>query len=182
MWWAHLGAGQKKVRNEGRGTQRKEKKDEIWYYSQVAKVRLWTESAVSHRLTTNNNKLTYDWCIRWCRHVANYSFSNLLEHMCMYARVYKEFKITIAVCGSLAVRSRSEAPSSPSLACYVQWSSFLFGRGFKSRVNQYILNKKERYIKFSFKLRILHLNIVKEYIVIYYHQCVMVDRSCCGDR
>ena len=45
-----------------------------------------------------------------------------------------------------------------------------------------ILNKKERYIKFSLKLRICHLNIVKEYIVICNHQCFMVDMSCRGDR
>ena len=46
-----------------------------------------------------------------------------------------------------------------------------------------ILNKKkERYIKFSLKLRIFHLNIVKECIVIYNHRCFMVDMSCRGDR
>ena len=46
----------------------------------------------------------------------------------------------------------------------------------------YILNKKERYIKFSFKLRVFHLNIVKECIVIFNHQCSMVATSCRGDR
>ena len=46
----------------------------------------------------------------------------------------------------------------------------------------YILNKKERYIKFSLKLRIFHLNIVMECIVIYNHQCFVVDMSCRGDR
>ena len=46
----------------------------------------------------------------------------------------------------------------------------------------YILNKKERYIKFSLILRILHLKIVKECIVIYNKQCFMVDMSCSGDR
>ena len=42
--------------------------------------------------------------------------------------------------------------------------------------------KKERYIKFSLKLRIFNLNIVTECIVIYNHQCFMVDMSCRGDR
>ena len=42
--------------------------------------------------------------------------------------------------------------------------------------------KKESYIKFSLKLRIFHLNIVKECIVIYNHQCFMVDMSCRGNR
>ena len=37
--------------------------------------------------------------------------------------------------------------------------------------------KKERYIKFSLKLRIFHLKIVKERIVIYNHQCFMVVRE-----
>ena len=37
-------------------------------------------------------------------------------------------------------------------------------------------------MKFSLKLRILHLNIVKECIVIYNHQYFMVDMSCRGDR
>ena len=45
-----------------------------------------------------------------------------------------------------------------------------------------ILNKKEMYIIFSVKLRVFHLNIVKEYIVIYNYQCFMVDMSCRGDR
>ena len=31
-------------------------------------------------------------------------------------------------------------------------------------------------------LRIFHLNIVKECIVIYNHHCFMVDMSCRGDR
>ena len=47
---------------------------------------------------------------------------------------------------------------------------------------RYILNKKERYIKFSLKLRIFHLNKVMECIVLYNHQCFMVDMSCRGDR
>ena len=42
--------------------------------------------------------------------------------------------------------------------------------------------QKERCIKFSLKLRIFHLNIVKECIVIYNHQCFMVDMSRRGDR
>ena len=46
----------------------------------------------------------------------------------------------------------------------------------------HILNKKERYIKFSLKLHIFHLNIVKECIVIDNHQCFKVDMSCRGDR
>ena len=37
---------------------------------------------------------------------------------------------------------------------------------------------KEGYIKFSFKLRIFYVNIVKEYIVIYNHKCVMVNMTC----
>ena len=41
---------------------------------------------------------------------------------------------------------------------------------------------KERYIKFSLKLRIFHLKIVKECIVIYNQQCFMVDMRCRGDR
>ena len=49
---------------------------------------------------------------------------------------------------------------------------------YNSNRNTYILNKKkERYIKFSLKLRVFHLNIVKECIVIYNHQCFMVDMS-----
>ena len=47
---------------------------------------------------------------------------------------------------------------------------------------KYILNKRERYIKFSLKLRVYHLKIVKQYIVIYNQQCFMVDMSCSGDR
>ena len=46
----------------------------------------------------------------------------------------------------------------------------------------YTEQKKERYIKFSLKLRTFHLNIVKECIDIYNHQCFMVDMSCRGDR
>ena len=42
------------------------------------------------------------------------------------------------------------------------------------------LTKKERCINFSIKLRIFHLNIVKEFIFIYNHQCLMVDMSCRG--
>ena len=42
-------------------------------------------------------------------------------------------------------------------------------------MNIFILNKKkERYIKFSLKLRIFHLKIAKECIVIYIQQCFLV--------
>ena len=51
----------------------------------------------------------------------------------------------------------------------------------KHEFDQYILKKKERYIKFSLKLRSFHLNIVKKFIVIYNHQCFMVDMSYLGD-
>ena len=40
-WWVHHREGQKEVGYESNQTPRKEKKNEIWYYSQVAKVRLW---------------------------------------------------------------------------------------------------------------------------------------------
>ena len=39
---------------------------------------------------------------------------------------------------------------------------------------------KERYNKFSLKLRIFHLNIVKKYIVIYNHKCIIVNMTCRG--
>ena len=42
--------------------------------------------------------------------------------------------------------------------------------------------RKVYYYKFSLKLLICHLNIAKECIVIYNHQCFMVDMSCRGDR
>ena len=48
--------------------------------------------------------------------------------------------------------------------------------------NSYILNKKERYIKFSLKLRIFHLNTVKECIVIYNHKYFKVYMTCRGAR
>ena len=45
-----------------------------------------------------------------------------------------------------------------------------------------ILNKKERYIKFSLKLRIFRSSIVKEYIDIYNHQCFKVYMTYRGAR
>ena len=80
-----------------------------------------------------------------------------------------------------------------TLVCRVfKWNyeQLLYGQTFLptgirfARANaplRYTEQKKERYIKSSLKLRIFHLNIVKEFIVIYNHQCSMVDMSCRGD-
>ena len=46
----------------------------------------------------------------------------------------------------------------------------------------YTKQKKERYINISHKLRIFHLNIVKECIVIYNHTWFKVYMTCRGAR
>ena len=47
-------------------------------------------------------------------------------------------------------------------------------------------NENARYkrneLELNIELLIFHLNIVKECIVLYNHQCFMVDMSCCGDQ
>ena len=51
---------------------------------------------------------------------------------------------------------------------------FFLTNSIQARVTT-ILNKKERYIKFSLKLRIIHLNIVKECKVI--HMYIIINVS-----
>ena len=62
--WVHHTAGQKEVGYESNRTPRKEKKNEIWYYSRIAKVRIWTEfGSFSIPLTQNELQPHVDWSI-----------------------------------------------------------------------------------------------------------------------
>ena len=76
MRWAHLGVGLKEVGKEGHLIKRKEKSMKYDIIHKLRRSVFGQSLAVSHRLKTNNNNLTWDWCITWYRHVSKQDLSH----------------------------------------------------------------------------------------------------------
>ena len=138
----------KLVRIDGHRTQRKGKKGRNMILFTSCEGPYLDILAVSHRFTTNNNNLTWDWCITWYRHVSKHNIKPIysLRITCVSAWVFiVEFKTTTAASGTIALGSKA-----PSFSYILNAVIFLMARpGFESRVDQYIFILHKRITRVS---------------------------------